>query len=406
MLGWARLKTWIIGFAYKLDQSTPQTIIGQYVQQGNDTSFDSAVLGSELLTSSNWTSVGWTGDFANGFTHTTGDVTPLSNSLAAINATLYQLTYTITNRTAGSISITFGGVTDAGITATGAKGNRTVSTGNLTITPTTDFNGTLVISLKRITGGSNPIQVIKNSSGVVINEIRGNTTNNFNGIGSGIYNTTGSNNSAQGVQALFSNTTGYNNSAQGINALFSNTTGSNNSAQGGNALFSNTTGSYNSAQGISALRNNTTGSYNSAQGYAALYSNTTGSYNSAQGYAAGRYLADGVTANQTPNNSVFLGANTKSKQAGQTNETVIGYGAIGNGSNTVTLGNSSVTDNYLQGRGHFTSSVQIGDDTAAASAANKGATRYREEANASITEMVMKTGASSYTWVEIQRMTW
>ena len=52
------------------------------------------------------------------------------------------------------------------------------------------------------------------------------------------------------------------------------------------------------------------------------------------------------------------------------------------------------------------SSIQVADDTSVASSANKGAIRYREEANASITEMVMRTGASKYDWVEIQRYTW
>ena len=53
---------------------------------------------------------------------------------------------------------------------------------------------------------------------------------------------------------------------------------------------------------VYALQNNTTGYNNSAQGYAALQNNTTGFQNSAQGINAGRYLADGVTGNQTSNN--------------------------------------------------------------------------------------------------------
>jgi hypothetical protein len=52
------------------------------------------------------------------------------------------------------------------------------------------------------------------------------------------------------------------------------------------------------------------------------------------------------------------------------------------------------------------SSIQIGDDTALPTAANKGAIRYREEDNASIKEVCMRTGATTYAWVEEIRYTW
>ena len=471
-----------------LDQTTPQTVLG-LLQNQSTAAMESAPLSAELLTSSGWSSSDWTGDFVNGFTHTTGNTTPLTNTLAALNNTLYQITWVITNRTAGSVNITFGGVSTGAVTASGNIGNKTASTGTLSIAPTTDFNGTIVISIKRITGTYAPTYQILDSTGVSNIEIRSslNTLNNtFIGKGAGIYNTTGSynsaqgrnalqnnttgyynsaqgayalfanttgfQNSAQGVQALQYNTTGFQNSAQGAYALFANTTGFQNSAQGVQALQYNTTGFQNSAQGVQALQYNTTGSYNSAQGYAALLNNTTGYYNSAQGayalfanttgsqnsaqgayallanttgfqnsaqgaYAlfanttgfqnsaqgvsAGRYLADGVTANQTSNNSVFLGYNTKSKQASQTNEIVIGANAIGNGSNTVTLGNTSVTDTYLRGLVHLNNGIQIGDNTAAASEALKGVVRYRENAGGSFYEMCMKGTDGVYRWTSI-----
>ncbi len=37
---------------------------------------------------------------------------------------------------------------------------------------------------------------------------------------------------------------------------------------------------------------------------------------------------------------------------GTNNEIVIGYNAIGKGSNTVTIGNSLITDNYFKGKVH------------------------------------------------------
>jgi hypothetical protein len=59
------------------------------------------------------------------------------------------------------------------------------------------------------------------------------------------------------------------------------------------------------------------------------------------------YIEDGVTANQTSSNSVYEGFQAYPLASGDTNETVIGYAAIGHGSNTVTLGNSSTTALYM-----------------------------------------------------------
>jgi len=200
-------------------------------------------------------------------------------------------------------------------------------------------------------------------------------------------NTTGSNNTASGVSALFYNTTGYYNTASGVNALYNNTTGSNNTASGANALYYNTTGNYNTASGANALHNNTTGYWNTASGANALYYNTTGSsntasgvsalfynttgyYNTASGASAGFYIADGTTPNQTSNYSVLLGANAKPLADGDTNEIVIGYNAIGNGSNTVTLGNDSITTTVLKGNIGINTIDQFGSGTGVLGIAN------------------------------------
>ncbi len=147
---------------------------------------------------------------------------------------------------------------------------------------------------------------------------------------------------------MFSNTTGINNTANGYQALFSNTTGINNTANGYQALFSNTTGINNTANGYQALFSNTTGSSNTANGVNALFSNTTGTYNTANGVDAGRYISTGEN-NETSNNSVYEGYDTRALASGDTNEIVIGASARGNGSNSVTLGNTSITKTILQG---------------------------------------------------------
>jgi hypothetical protein len=119
------------------------------------------------------------------------------------------------------------------------------------------------------------------------------------------------------------------------------------------------TGSQNTANGYVTLSANTTGSQNTANGYVALYSNTTGSGNSAQGYSAGQFISDGSTANATSSNSVYLGANTEAKASGDTNENVIGNGAVGNGSNTSTVGNTATVGTWLNGTQHITATAPI-----------------------------------------------
>jgi len=156
-------------------------------------------------------------------------------------------------------------------------------------------------------------------------------------------------NTAIGNGALQTATSSIKNTAVGYGALNKNTSGTFNTAQGRLALYNNINGQSNTAGGANALYSNTTGSYNSAQGRDSIYFNTTGSYLTAQGYMAGIYIADGTTNNATSSNSLYLGANTKPLASGDTNEIVIGYNAVGVGSNSVVLGNSSVCHDGVEG---------------------------------------------------------
>jgi hypothetical protein len=150
------------------------------------------------------------------------------------------------------------------------------------------------------------------------------------------------------MTALFKNTIGYGNVGLGQNALYANTTGTYNMAIGSQTLSSNTTGGSNTGIGAGALYYNTTGLSNVAIGAYALYYTSTSNNNVAIGTFAGSYIADGSTSN-TSVNSLFLGNNTKASALGVTNEIVIGYTAIGNGTNTATLGNSSIVSTFLRG---------------------------------------------------------
>ncbi|MDD3486968.1 MAG: tail fiber domain-containing protein [Candidatus Moranbacteria bacterium] len=367
-------------------------------------SYESAPLSSELLSAGDtWGTTNWTGDFASGFTHTTGYTDALTDTTVVPTTNyLYQISYTVTGRTAGTFTISFGSESKGGLYSTGTWGPKATGTGTLSITPTSDFNGTIVISIKRITGTYSPTYVLNDSTGTSALEIRSSTAslaNTFIGRYGGRYNTTGYNNTALGYQSLYCNTTGYsntalgtyslycnttgyNNTALGVNSLYSNTTGYNNTALGYqslysnttgysntslgtsslysnttgyqnvalgvNSLYSNTTGYYNTALGVNSLQYNTTGYNNTALGVNSLYSNTTGYNNTALGYYSGRYISGGGN-NQTSYSSLYLGYDTRALADGDTNEIVIGASAIGAGSNSVTLGNTSITKTILQG---------------------------------------------------------
>ena len=114
---------------------------------------------------------------------------------------------------------------------------------------------------------------------------------------------------------------------------------------------SNTTGSTTPRMGLRALLQHHRLQQHREWGRT-LYSNTTGPYNTANGYQAGRYIADGVTANQTSSNSVYEGFQAYPLASGDTNENVIGNAAIGHGSNTTTLGNAATVGTWLAGTLH------------------------------------------------------
>ena len=116
----------------------------------NGSPFNGGTLSADLLSSSGWTSTGWTGSYAAGFTHSTGNATALVNTLAATSATYYSISITITGRTAGAITVGFGGVTTSQLGDSSDFSILSTSTGTLAITPTTGFNGTVTITIKAI----------------------------------------------------------------------------------------------------------------------------------------------------------------------------------------------------------------------------------------------------------------
>ncbi|MCF6182033.1 tail fiber domain-containing protein [Lutibacter sp.] len=125
-----------------------------------------------------------------------------------------------------------------------------------------------------------------------------------------------------------------------------NGTGSRNVAVGVQTLYH--TNSYdNTALGYSALLNNSSGRENIAVGSEALSLNTTGVGNVALGFRAGQRTITSAS-NLTSSNSIYIGWDARASADGVSDETVIGNQASGNGSNTVTIGNASVTGAYTK----------------------------------------------------------
>ena len=169
------------------------------------------------------------------------------------------------------------------------------------------------------------------------------------GKNSQLVNISGSSNTSMGLASLGSLVTGNNNTAIGTNSMLLLNGGSQNVALGGNSLVSATVGNSNTAIGYAALLNKTTSNFNTAVGFNSLANITTGFKNTAVGNDAGKFTSDGTTANATGNNSVFIGDSAKAQANGQNNQIVIGEGAIGNGTNTATIGNTTTSALHVGG---------------------------------------------------------
>lgn len=250
------------------------------------------------------------------------------------------------------------------------SGTNNTAIGNSTLQANTAGNQQIAIgsgALQNNTSGTQNI-AIGNSS------LQTNTTGSSNtaiGLLSMWQNTTGTQNVALGFQSLRSNTTGFYNTAIGYNALFSGTnssyntaigyhslsrglfassafSGSFNTAVGFQSLLNNITGNSNTAIGERSLSGTTTGNLNTAIGSTSLLQNTTGNFNIALGASAGNVTKSGSFATNS-NNSLFIGYDTRPQLDNQTNQIVMGHGTIGNGSNSVTLGNDSINKTILKG---------------------------------------------------------
>lgn len=387
---------------------------------------DVATLGAELATAPA-SSTGWTGSY-NSFTHTGGNTTAIEYPVSGIAAgQYYQVTVTVSGQSAGSFTMSLGNTAmQSGDAAIYGAANRSYTDGILTtngsnglvITPTSTFNGTIVVSVKLVSpitdtginwkssdGAKSVIfsrQLAANNNIAISNlsstpglyssgafQVSGtyNTAfganaplaSNISGlyntaVGGGVLrsNTSGWYNTSVGDDSLAFNTTGYDNSAFGVDALYKNTTGVNNTALGFTAMITNTTGSQNTAVGRGSLNLNSTGSANTAVGDSAL-SKATGGSNTAVGASAMINTVGGTSnvavgqqamaANTSGQTNVSIGAISLFSNQGGLQNTAVGYGAgyTGTPANANVSGNNNTYVGYLSGPG---TASQLGNCTA------------------------------------------
>ena len=136
----------------------------------------------------------------------------------------------------------------------------------------------------------------------------------------------GSFNTAYGGNAMYNNEFGSLNVAAGYDAMYTSSTGGSDVANGTFAMYYTTQGSFDVANGNSALYNNTFGCYNVGDGCEALYSNIGGSMNTGVGYGAdvttgnlSNAMVFGAYANASASNSVMVGNSSVTSIGGYAN---------------------------------------------------------------------------------------
>ncbi|WP_273072391.1 hypothetical protein [Marinobacter sp.] len=183
--------------------------------------------------------------------------------------------------------------------------------------------------------------------------------NTFVGMNAGMGNVSGVRSVSIGNQSMLGTVTADGAVAVGYEALKSLTSGAGSVGIGYRAGDSITSGDYNTAIGYGALGLETTGDRNTAVGYNSLQSanGTNNASNTAVGFESGNAITSGfhnVTIGSKAGNiittgdyNVMIGGESDPSGNNAQNQIVIGYNATGQADNSVTLGNSSVTDVYM-----------------------------------------------------------
>jgi surface protein len=128
-----------------------------------DTTLVSALGGEQAAISASGTgwalNTGATNLNVGGYKHTAGSTTNLTTTMSAVIMQMYKITYTISSRTAGSVTINYGGVSTSGITSSASVDILAIATTVFSITPTSDFDGVISISVKQTSSATNQVKL-------------------------------------------------------------------------------------------------------------------------------------------------------------------------------------------------------------------------------------------------------
>jgi hypothetical protein len=300
------------------NRGTDNTAIG-YKAMGNET-LSTTSAGTKNTAVGSWTLVGNSGQENSAVGVGAMEQNQNGSQNTAMGGRALTANSTGSNNTAVGYNSLKSNSTGSQNTTIGSEAN--VASGALTNATAIGYNASVTAS-NTIQLGNTDVTNVNTSGSLTINGIK---------VGRGAGNV--STNTAAGSNALSSNTSGGNNTAVGTGALQTNATGGFNTSVGSDALKMNT-GSYNIAVGSNALKNNAGGDFNTAMGYGSNASHTSGSNNASFGTSA--------LASNTGSGNTAMGASAD-VYAGISNATAIGYQANATASNTIQLGNTSVTD--------------------------------------------------------------
>ena len=182
----------------------------------------------------------------------------------------------------------------------------------------------------------------------------------------------------------------------GVNAVNELRSGGDNSVFGYDAGKRITSGHNNTIMGSFSTQSLESGNYNVGIGSYSLYY-TTGSFNTALGTSAGDQNVGGI-------NNVYIGYNSGNPDRGQTNnnnEIVIGARTIGNGSDTVTIGNSEIKEYYFNTNPNsviYGGSIKVNNNDATVVLTVKSTNITEDEVSPDMYKCMRLYGSSAYWW--------
>jgi len=222
----------------------------------------------------------------------------------------------------------------SGISITNASGAITIASSGAAGVPYSGANQAVDLGAYDLTVNGLTIGKGKKDAGIAYqynSAIGVNALSNFSG---------GTKNTALGHNALASVTSTDQNIAIGVNAMGSTTQYFQQSVAVGNQALQYNQGSFNTALGANSLSSSgltSAATYLVGVGALALWNNTSGQNNTGIGsYALG--------SNTTGNNNSALGQGADVSSGNLSNATAIGYNSRVSASNTIQLGNTSVTN--------------------------------------------------------------